>query len=218
MNKKWHRIILSIIYACTISLIVWAVLLQAEDPSETIDETVPISDASQKVDEDVTVVVVSENTEISVMENSTKENASFIEPQTETMQTFTQKTTDRTPTSATTVTTTKTIAWGTARDFDVAYVEQEANRYVAQFEGVELDNTLTPQNANWTLLVSSYGQPSEQIFLNRIKDSALYQYQKCVESGSLNYDVPLRMYVKAEPSYNEIVKETYYDFYILYFL
>lgn len=216
MNKKWHRIIMSIIYVCAITLIVWAVLLQAEEPSETIEGIVPISDVSQKVDEDVTVVVVSENTEISVIENATKENASLIEHRTETVQPSTQKTTDKTPTPATTVTTTKTIAWGTARDFDVAYVEQEANRYVAQFEGVELDNTLTPQNASWTLVVSSYGQPSEQIFLNRIKDSALYQYQKCVESGHLNYDEPLRMYVKADPSYNEIVQETYYDFYILY--
>lgn len=112
----------------------------------------------------------------------------------------------------------KHLPWGTAKDFDVQRVQEDANRYVSSFEGVELDRTLNVNNSCWTLYVSSYDGGSEEKLLARVKETARFQYERCVAGGNLEYDVSLRMNVLAVESYNEKLQATYYEYYILYFL
>lgn len=112
----------------------------------------------------------------------------------------------------------KHLPWGTAKDFDVQKVQEDANRYVSTFEGVELDRTLNVNNSCWTLYVSSYDGESEEKLLARVKETARFQYERCVSGGNLEYDAALRMNVLAVESYNEKLQATYYEYYILYFL
>ena len=114
--------------------------------------------------------------------------------------------------------TEKHLPFGTAKDFNVQKVQEDANRYVSTFDGVELDRTLNVNNSCWTLYVSSYDCGSEEKLLARVKETARFQYERCVAGGNLEYDVPLRMNVLAVESYNEKLQVTYYEYYILYFL
>lgn len=114
--------------------------------------------------------------------------------------------------------TERQLPWGTDKDFNAQSVQDEANRYVSTFDGVQIDDTLNIYNCCWTLVVSSYNSGPEEKLLCRVKDAARFQYERCTANGYLDCDAPFRMYIEMIPSYNEKLNATYYEYYILYML